>query len=107
MTLFKMFNPIRLIKNLFHKALKEYFVLKITLCRDITFGIGLKLSGIPIFDIRNGGCIVLGDNVTLTSCNDGYHLNLFGPVKLLADRPSAKVEIGDETRIHGSCFARI
>jgi acetyltransferase-like isoleucine patch superfamily enzyme len=29
---------------------------------------------------------------------------MFSPVKLMADRLNAKIEIGDDTRIHGTCI---
>ncbi|MGE4285571.1 MAG: acyltransferase [Phycisphaerae bacterium] len=48
--------------------------------------------------------MLIGNDVRLNSCNKGYHLNMYGPVKLFADRPEAVIEIGDKTRIHGSCL---
>lgn len=64
----------------------------------------LKLVGVPLVDIRNGGEILIGDRVTLNSRNRGYHINMYSRVKLFADRTGAVIEIGDDTRIHGSCF---
>lgn len=62
------------------------------------------INGVPIIDLRNGGKLIIGKNVRLNSFNKGYHLNMFAPVKLFADRPGAVIEIGDNTRIHGSCI---
>jgi acetyltransferase-like isoleucine patch superfamily enzyme len=67
-------------------------------------GRNVFFSGNPIIDIRNGGVIMIGDDVTINSRNFGYHLNLQAPVKLFADRPGARIVIGDRTRIHGSCI---
>ena len=64
----------------------------------------LKLDGRPIIDVRDGAKLILGNNVRLNSINRGYHINMFGPVKLFADRPGAIIRIGDDTRIHGSCI---
>jgi acetyltransferase-like isoleucine patch superfamily enzyme len=71
---------------------------------NVHLGNHLKLDGIPLIDIRDGGVLVIADNVTLTSRNRGYHLNLHSPVKLFADRSGAKISIGKHTRIHGSCI---
>ena len=72
--------------------------------RNCRIGKKLKLIGIPIVDIRNGGLVLIGDRVTLNSRNRGYHISMHSPVKLFADRPGAKIEIGDDSRIHGSCL---
>lgn len=62
------------------------------------------LRGVPLVELAPGAELRLGTGVTLNSRNRGYHLNMYGPVKLLADRPGARIEIGDDTRIHGSCI---
>ena len=65
---------------------------------------GLIVKGMPLVHIANGGGIFIGRNVTLNSDNRGYHANMYAPVKLFADRPGARIVIGDNTRIHGSCI---
>lgn len=62
------------------------------------------VKGVPLIDIRKGGLLQIGKNVTLNSNNDGYHINMHSPVKLFADRPGASIAIGDNTRLHGSCI---
>ncbi len=64
----------------------------------------LILDGKPQIDIRPGSRLELGDNVTLLSSNVGYHINMYGPVKLFADRDGALIRIGRNTRINGSCI---
>ena len=64
----------------------------------------VRVEGIPIIDVRNGGRLIIEDNVRLKSRNELYHLNLFAPVKLYADRPGAVVKIGANTRIYGTCI---
>lgn len=64
----------------------------------------VKVSGIPILILKNGGEIIFGKNVTLKSNNTSYHLNMHSPVKIMVDRKSALIEIGDNTRINGSCI---
>ena len=64
----------------------------------------VDFRGRPLIEIYHGGRIVLEDRVTLNSTNRGYHLNMHSPVKLYADRPGARIHIGAESRIHGSCI---
>lgn len=64
----------------------------------------VELLGTPLLAIANGGRVVLHDRVVLDSQNRGYHANLFGPVKLVAETAGAEIVIGDDTRIHGTCI---
>ena len=62
------------------------------------------VKGIPLIDIRNGATLEIANNVTLTSRNKGYHINMHSPVKLFADRDGARIIIGENSRIHGTCI---
>ena len=62
------------------------------------------VAGIPIIEISKDASLELGSNITLTSNNKGYHINLHSPVKLYADRKGAKIIIGKNTRVHGTCI---
>lgn len=76
----------------------------------LSHGVNLAVNKEPLIQLAEGARITIGDNVTLNSNNNGYHLTMFAPIKLMADRPGAVIEIGDNTRIHGSClhaYARI
>jgi acetyltransferase-like isoleucine patch superfamily enzyme len=64
----------------------------------------VRLHGWPIVDTRNGGTVRIERNVTLNSRNRGYHVNMHSPVKLFADQPGARIEVGENTRIHGACI---
>ncbi len=70
----------------------------------LRLGRQVKLLGRPIIDASNGGEIRIGDHAVLNSRNQGYHINMHSPVKLLADRPGAVITIGERTRIHGTCI---
>ncbi|MBG9815428.1 acetyltransferase [Bacillus endophyticus] len=70
---------------------------------NLNLGKNFKIVGAPMIDIRNGGTVSIGDNVTLTSENKGYHTNLHSPVKLFVDKKGAEITIGNNTRIHGTC----
>ena len=64
----------------------------------------LKIKNRPIVNILNGSSLIIGDNVTLNSKNSKYHINMFGPIKIYLDKSKARIKIGDNTRIHGSCL---
>lgn len=72
--------------------------------KGLTIGDGVFFKGWPIIDTSNGGTINIGKGVTINSSNYGYHVNMYSPVKLMADRKGATIRIGDNTRIHGSCI---
>lgn len=73
--------------------------------KGLTLDGNLIVRDKPIIDIRDGGLIEIGKDVTLNSQNYGYHINIHSPVKLFANiNKGALVKIGDRTRIHGSCI---
>ena len=72
--------------------------------RGVTCEGRIRVRGSPIIDLVRGARLILGDGVVLNSRNEGYHLNMANPVKLMADRPGATIRIGSETRIHGTCI---
>ena len=81
-----------------------YGILTFSLSSRVQHEANLKLNGIPIIDIQQGTALFIGKNVLLNSRNRGYHVNMHSPVKLFADIPGARIKIGDNTRIHGSCI---
>jgi len=64
----------------------------------------LKVKNKPLVNILDGSSLVIGDNVTLNSKNSKHHVNMFAPVKIYTDKIGAKISIGNNTRIHGSCL---
>lgn len=64
----------------------------------------VRFIGQPLIELVEGARISIGRAVTLNSLSDDYHLNIHSSVKLMADRRGAEIEIGDLTRIHGSCI---
>jgi len=86
-----------------NRIYNKLYVFWISKKKNITIEDKLKINGKPIIDIRQGCYLNIGRNVTLNSSNIGYHLNMYSGVKLFADRKNAKISIGNNTRIHGSC----
>ena len=81
-----------------------YYNFQLLLNQNISTDGRVQIKSMPIVDIRAGARLAIGSNVTLNSNNRSYHVNLFAPVKLFARIPGANINIGDNTRIHGSCI---
>lgn len=77
----------------FKKRLSNFNV-----CSNVTF------NGIPIIQVHSQSRLIIKSNTLINSDNRGYHVSMFSPVKLMADKPGAIIEIGSNTRIHGSCL---
>ena len=83
----------------------EIFVrLNCNLNKRIELGKNVRFFCTPSIIIKDGGTLKIGDNVTINSDNHGYHVNMYKPCKLLIDRPGGNINIGNNTRIHGSCI---
>lgn len=93
-----------LLRTVINKLFKEIFLFKLSRRKGILIGSNFKIIGVPMIDLKNNSYLEIGNNVTLTSQNKGYHLNMHSPVKILIDRDNAKVTIGNHTRIHGTCI---
>lgn len=98
------FNSFFFPKKLYNSVLKFFLLKKIKNSKNIEIGDGLKINGIPIIDIRCSSKLIIEKNVSLNSNNDGYHVNMHSPVKLLSDRKDSLIKIGSNTRINGSCI---
>ena len=90
-----------MIQTLLNFLIDIYYLLK---NKNITLKGKLKVKNKPIVHILKGSSLVLGDNVTLNSKNSKYHVNMFAPVKIYLDKIGAKISIGNNTKIHGSCL---
>lgn len=97
-----MLDPLARLSNAWHRL--SIAALFVRLAPGVSLGRKVRFWGRPLIQAYDGGRVRIGDGVLLNSSNRGYHLNMYGPVKLLADRPGARIEIGEHTRIHGSCL---
>lgn len=97
-------NPFALMRIAAYKVFARILNARVRLIRGLELGRHVTFRGRPIIDIRRGGRVIICDGVLLNSVNRGYHVNMFSPVKLYADRPGAMITIGEHTRIHGSCL---
>lgn len=72
--------------------------------KNIILGRDVIFKKKPIINIHRNANLIIGDNVTINSDNNRYHINMFSACKLMADRLDAIIKIGDNTRFHGSCI---
>jgi len=91
---------------IFRKLRSFYGTKKVTFLfrKHITLQGKVNVFGSPTLVFKNGGRAIIGNNVYLKSNKENYHLNMHSPVKLMADRPGALIEIGENTRINGACI---
>lgn len=92
------------IKKLFSYVLGNIYSRIIFSYKDVKVGSGLRVIGIPILNLSKKSRFIVGNNVTLNSFNDDYHVNMLGCIKVYLEGSGASIEIGDDTRIHGSCI---
>jgi len=59
--------------------------------------------GVPIIQVHPRAEIVLEGGIVLNSDTGGYHAGMPFPVKLIADRPGARIQVGAHSRLHGCC----
>ncbi len=70
----------------------------------VSLGTKVRLHGCPLLTLDPKAKVTIGNNVILNSWNKGHHVQIFAPVKIMADKPGAVLSIGDNTVIHGSCL---
>jgi len=92
------------LRKITFKVSDLYFSILILCNKNVFLGKNCVVKGLPAIQVSKGACIKVGNNVTLNSRNYGYHANMHSSVKLMADRPDARIEIGANTRINGACI---
>lgn len=95
------FHPIRSVRYVIARFL---FPTLLKLRPGVSLRGRLDVREFPIITVAPGGRLILGDGVKLNSRNEGYHLNMHSPVKLVVGKTGARIEIGDRTRVHGTCI---
>lgn len=86
---------------------KLYYLLVVFILKNfskIEISDKVIFQNFPFVKIHEKGKITIGKNTVINSSNYGYHINLFQKCKLYADRPGAKILIGANSRIHGTCI---
>ena len=89
---------------LFHLLYSSILLVLLKIHRNLHYDFSVRFKGKPNLLIHSKASIVIGKNSVINSINFGYHLTMHSKVKLYADRENAKIEIGKNTRINGSCI---
>jgi len=84
--------------------LNRVYCIEFRLKKRVHAGKSIKVLGRPLLNIHSKADLYLGDNVVINSRNEGYHIQMFSPMKIMVDRPLAVLSIGDNSKIHGSCL---
>ena len=93
---------LKLLKHINNNILT--FKIKLYNRKRLIVGRKTRFNKTPIIKIHNTAKIIIGNRVLINSDNSNYHINMHSPSKLISDRPGAKIIIGDDTRIHGTCL---
>ena len=92
--------------SLFKKIKDKRLYSKLKKIKGLSFASSVNFRLTPVVIIHPEASISIGDHSTINSDQKNYHLNLFAPCKLMADKKGAEIKIGSKTRIHGSCVNR-
>lgn len=94
------------------KIIRSIYILLLNYLIHIRFwfkkGASIKRSVVfykrPLIILHKKAVIQIERNVSINSDNHTYHLNMFQHCKLMADLEGALIQIGENTRVHGSCI---
>jgi acetyltransferase-like isoleucine patch superfamily enzyme len=90
--------------KIFRSLCSRLFLMALRSRKGVSVSRTVFLKGMPIIFVRNGGKIIVGEEVVLNSKNRKYHVNMHSPIKLVADGVDARIVIGKGSRIHGTCI---
>ena len=86
------------------RVVSPYRAARLARLDGVDIGSGVRVWGRPKVQLAKGARIIIADQVLLDSCDTGYHVSMYGPVKLIADSSGARLKIGRNSRIHGACI---
>lgn len=92
------------IKGLFNQVYYKCITYWVYTFEGLHLGKNVVFKLMPQILKHNDAKISIGNGSTINSSNFGYHINMFSKCKLFADRPNAVIEIGENTRVHGTCI---
>lgn len=72
--------------------------------KNIFVGEKVVFSEVPFINLHSESKIILGARSMINSNPSWLHVAPYSKVHLLADRPGATIEIGEDTRFHASCI---
>lgn len=90
--------------NLINKIKDKLLYKNLNKIKGLKFNATVNFRLMPIVNIHPKASITIGEHSMINSDQTSYHLSLYGPCKLMADKEGAKITIGAKTRVHGSCI---
>ncbi|WP_072001986.1 acyltransferase [Siccibacter colletis] len=94
-------NFLRIINE---KIITPCYIFYYKLSSNIKLGAKVNFNGKPDLSIGKGCSLKIGHDTLINSSNKYYHVNMFTPVKIFAEREGTEISIGHSTRIHGACI---
>ena len=80
------------------------FRLSYAFCKNVKLNAGFRINKWPLIKVHKNALLVISDGVLLNSSNYSYHINMYSKVKIMCDVEGAQINIGKNTRIHGTCI---
>ena len=80
------------------------FRLSYAFCKNVKLNAGFRINKWPLIKVHKKALLVISDGVLFNSSNYSYHINMHSKVKIMCDVEGAQINIGKNTRIHGSCI---
>ncbi|EOJ0049602.1 TPA: acyltransferase [Enterobacter hormaechei] len=93
-----------ILDHFLNKLLRSFVSIRLKSYKNLKVGKGVLINKMPLVNIHKEAKVIIGERCTINSQNNGYHVGMFMPTKLMADRAGALIKIGSQTRIHGSCL---
>lgn len=100
----RVFSIFKSIKTRFNDWSIEQEVTRILSLPNFVISQNVVIEGVPTILLDPLAMITLDDGVMLNSNQNWCLLATYAPVILIANHPNAKIRIGSETRLHGSCI---
>lgn len=80
------------------------FRLSYAFYKKVKLNAGFRINRWPLIKVHKNALLVISDGVLLNSSNYSYHINMHSKVKIMCDVEGAQINIGKNTRIHGTCI---
>ena len=98
------FRLLQRIHSMYSSLEMEYFIDELRKRQNISVGKGVYFTEVPFINLHPASKITIGERVFINSDPSMLHLAAYSKVHLLANKPGATIEIGEDTRFHASCI---
>jgi acetyltransferase-like isoleucine patch superfamily enzyme len=95
---------IKFVKAVLKHYINQFYLLPFRFRKNVVIGSNVQARDFTLLTIDKDAELSIQDDVILNSRNNGYHIQMFRPNKIMVDRPGARVTINSKSIIHGSCI---